>query len=174
MTTLTGALDLPISRVAAPAATGGVSAAVDVVFFPALPYHVPPAMTAPRSTTMPAIRATLRLRSLRSCSARIAAARRVRFCSRLCFDIASSSGRSGLGCGLGRERPEQQGVEGERRPRPPDEQQRERQQSGVPGDLPGVLAERVGIGSAVTEAPAVDRDAAAPDRDDAEDERQLQ
>src|SRR3982751_5040244 len=136
MTTLTGASGLPTLRPSSVALTLAVAEeAVSLAVPPPLLYQAPPATIAPSTTTIPATSAIRRLRSLRSSSARTAAARWVRFWSRPCFDIVHSSvwfGCSVLGWGvvgcLQARRREEQAVDGERRPGAPREQQRERQQ----------------------------------------------
>src|SRR4051794_14730924 len=127
MTTLTGAELSPTCSDVVPAATCAVTDPAVALSPVPLPYQVPAAMTAPRNTTMPAMTITRRLRSLRSCSDLIAAARSVRASSRACFDIVHPSRLVGLVGSSRADRREEEVVRRDRCARSPDEQHGERQ-----------------------------------------------
>src|SRR4051812_28791468 len=114
MTTLTGAELSPTSSDVVPAATCAVAEPAVALSPVPLPYQVPAAMTAHRSTTMPAMSMTRRLRSLRACSALIVAARSVRASSRACFDIVHPSRFLGLAGSFRADRREEGGVHPDR------------------------------------------------------------
>src|SRR4051794_1950564 len=86
-----------------------------------------PAVTITASTaSTTAVRTMRRRRSRVTCSRRTAAARAVRFVSRCFFDITASRG-NGV----------EQVVQGQRGARPPDQEQRQHEETHVAGDLPG-------------------------------------
>src|SRR5689334_15071617 len=89
MTTFVGALDGPAITDPEPAVAATLESGTGVPLLPEVD-QTPAATTAPRISTIRAAIPTRRLRSLRACSARIAAARSARPTSRLCFDIRLS------------------------------------------------------------------------------------